>query len=329
MTATKLIVTVDTEADNQWALGRPQTLNNLDWLPRFQSLCTRFGFKPTYLCTYEVVQSERFDRLLRPWHEQGLAEIGAHLHPWSNPPYEMNPPNFDERPYPSELPEEMFARKMEALTQALVAKLRQQPVSYRAGRWGFSHLQIPALLRLGYKVDSSVTPLVSWEHTKGRSKGGPDFRHAPVEPYFLDASNARTKGDSGLYEVPVTILYTTRMIRNREGFREWILQHRHDPLGKTLNTLFPAAPQWLRPSPSMTSAKLKAVCRAATRLGLPVLVMMLHSSELMPGGSPRLPTAESVERLVANLGELLEYLAGNQCHGETLSEFAQHQFSSD
>ena len=39
------VVTIDTEGDDQWSWrhGRPITTHNARFLPRFQSLCERFG----------------------------------------------------------------------------------------------------------------------------------------------------------------------------------------------------------------------------------------------------------------------------------------------
>jgi len=76
----KLILTVDTEADNQWETGASLTTTNLEHVPRFQALCERFEFPPTYLCTYEVVTSTAFNETLRHPMRAGRAEIGAHLY---------------------------------------------------------------------------------------------------------------------------------------------------------------------------------------------------------------------------------------------------------
>jgi hypothetical protein len=48
--------------------------------------------------------------------------------------------------------------------------------------------------------------------------------------------------------------------------------------------------------------------------------LTIHSSELMPGGSPNFPTAESVERLYETL-EGLFARAGQRVEGMTLNEF--------
>ena len=58
----KLILTVDTEADNQWDAEVELTTDNLGHVPRFQALCDRFEFPPTYLCTHEVVTSAAFNK---------------------------------------------------------------------------------------------------------------------------------------------------------------------------------------------------------------------------------------------------------------------------
>jgi hypothetical protein len=48
--------------------------------------------------------------------------------------------------------------------------------------------------------------------------------------------------------------------------------------------------------------------------------LTLHSSELMPGGSPRFPTGDSIESLYEDL-ELVFAEAAEHFRGATLSEF--------
>jgi len=50
------------------------------------------------------------------------------------------------------------------------------------------------------------------------------------------------------------------------------------------------------------------------------LEFMLHSSELMPGGSPAFKNASEIERLYEHLEMLFEDLA-TWCRGTTLKEF--------
>src|SRR5258708_4607193 len=111
----RLIITIDTEADNQWDAALPGSTDNIRFIPRFQQLCERFGFEPTYLCTYDVAASAAFDEILLPLHQSDRAEIGAHLHPWTNPPFSSWDRSDSGPAYPSELPPGLFARKLECL----------------------------------------------------------------------------------------------------------------------------------------------------------------------------------------------------------------------
>lgn len=321
-----VIITIDTEADNQWDRSRTElTTENLEFIPRFQELCDRFELKPTYLCTWEIVEDPRFDYLRRA-QEAGRAEVGSHLHPWTNPPME-DPRGGIERDafgmYPSELDPAVFAAKLGLLTEQIHARTEVEPRSYRAGRWGFSAEHIPTLVSLGYLVDCSVTPLRSWGHMPGAKLGGPDFRAAPAAPYFLDPDDVCRPGDSALLEVPVTILFTRPFMARHKRLQELYSGNRQRLPAKVMNKLFRLDPQWLRPYPHMKAEHLKAVFKAARSAGLPAVEMMFHSSELMPGGSPYNRDADAIERLYGKLESLFSYLQTQACRGVTLTEFAR------
>src|SRR3989344_3882509 len=160
-----LIVTVDTEADDQWNQHVPLSVENVYALPRFQALCEKHGVVPTYFVTYEVANDPRAVALLKGWQDAGKAEIGAHLHPWTTPPLAAEETNT--RGFPSELPDETLRAKLSALTEKIQLSFGKRPTSYRAGRWGFDERQARLLKELGYIVDSSVTPGISWKKTRG------------------------------------------------------------------------------------------------------------------------------------------------------------------
>lgn len=317
----KVLITIDTEADNVWEHPQTVTVGSINYIPRFQDLCNRYRLKPVYLCSYEVVASPQFDQVLAGYQEQGVAEIGAHLHPWTNPPFEADPASLSGgHTYPSELTIDVFRKKVKVLTEIIHAKTGRRPKSYRAGRWGFCAGHIAVLLDLGYEIDCSVTPLISWQDHPGAKRGGPDFRSAPVEPYFLDVEDVCRSGHSQLLEVPPTILFTSRAMKSK-GFRAAFAAYRKMLPCKVLNRMLKLDPQWFRPYPHMSAARLKAVYRAALRRGLPAVEMMFHSSELMPGGSPYGPTEESIEKLYGKFESVFKYLSRANCEGATLSQF--------
>lgn len=317
----KLIITIDTEGDNQWDPALPQSTENVRFIPRFQALCERFAFPPTYLCTYDVVDAPAFDEVLLPLHRKKHAEIGAHLHPWTTPPLSQWDRSESGLAYPSELPADVFAGKLKVLTDRLADKLGVPPLGYRAGRWGLSAAHIPVLLERGFAVDCSVTPSLSWVDPGARERGQ-DFSDAPVKPYFMAWGDPAREGESGLLEVPVTILYTNAWMRRSPLLRAAYRRGRKTRAARLLNRMFTIAPQWFRPFSDMTVSRLRAVHDTARRLDLPVIEMMFHSSELMPGGSPHNPTAESVEELYRRFEGIFAYLAGQGVEGITLSAFA-------
>jgi len=318
----QLIITIDTEGDDQWQRRGPATTENIAYIAPFQELCTRHGFSPTYLCTHDVVSDPAFDRVLVPLQQRGLAEIGAHLHPWTTPPIDEY---WDQTgrayAYASEIPTELFRRKLETLTSALEARCGRRPTSYRAGRWGISAAHTEILLDLGYVVDCSVTPLLSWTDAGARERGQ-DYREAPARPYFMAWGDPGRPGASSLVEVPVTVLQTNGLMRRSPVLAEWYRRSRKHPVAKGLNRLFRVAPQWFRPFQDMTSGRLMDVFRMARRLELPVIQMAFHSSELMPGASPHNPGPDDVKRLLAKLQEVFSGLAAEGVTGTTLSAFA-------
>jgi len=85
MSETAFIITVDTEGDDCVAAARDHT-HNARFLPRFQSLCERYGFQPVYLANYEMAMCDAFVEFGRDVIARRAAEIGMHLHAWNSPP---------------------------------------------------------------------------------------------------------------------------------------------------------------------------------------------------------------------------------------------------
>jgi hypothetical protein len=318
----QFIITIDTEGDNQWDGGRPESAENIRFIPRFQALCDRYGFPPTYLCTYDVVDHPLFDAILGPLDGERRAEIGAHLHPWTTPPLSPWDRSASTAAYPSELPPGLVARKLESLTRLLTAKLGHAPRSYRAGRWGLSAAHLPVLLQLGYTVDCSVTPLVDWRDPGARERGQ-DFSSAPVKPYYMAWGDPAREGASGLLEVPVTILCTNGTMRRSPALRALYSRYRRTSIARALNRALLVAPRWFRPFSDMTVDRMRAVYDTARALDLPVIEMMFHSSELMPNGSPHNLTDAAVDDLFARLEGTFAFLKAAGVTGVTLGDYAE------
>jgi hypothetical protein len=296
----RLAITIDTEADGQWDHGAPLTTRNVGFWAPFQELCERHGAAPTYLVTTEIMADDKARELLTPWARRGAAEVGTHLHPWTTPPFVDRPGlrfNDPEHAFPSQLPGDLLGEKIATLTEQFVAAFGGRPTSYRAGRFGFDDRSAAFLTAAGYTVDSSVTPLWSWrKHAGLAGEGGPDFSaHLPY-PFLLGA------GERPLVEIPVTIIPTYTVLRRSPALLDAYQLLPVRAVRKVfLSRWLRPQPLWLAPDPRLTAADLANVWRCADRLELDTLVMMFHSSELMPGSSPFRPDAQSVRDLLACL----------------------------
>jgi hypothetical protein len=315
------LTTIDTEGDNLWAHPRAITTANSRYLERFQACCEQYGIEPVYLTDYEMALCPVFAAFGRDLIRRGAAEIGAHLHAWNSPP--VRPLTANDHvfcPYLTEFPPGLMLEKFGFLTRLLEDTFEQKMTSHRAGRWAFNGPYAEALISNGYLVDCSVTPGVSWRSSLGDpdGAGGPDYTACPREPYFVSLEDIRRPGDSPLLEVPVSILPTSPawLDRLRERFPKRSAQR------SVLNRLSPPL-TWLRPNGGNRPAMLRLLHKALSD-GRPCVEFMLHSSELMPAGSPNFPDAASIERLYADLDAVFSLAAG-YFRPRKLTEF-RHDF---
>ena len=306
----RIAVTVDTEADGQWEHGRPLATANVAAWPPFQDLCRRHDVRPTYLITSEIAEDPAAAAFLRPLVAAGDVEVGAHLHPWTTPPFADEPGlrrNDREHAYPCHLEPELLLAKLETLSAQVARVSGALPTSYRAGRFGLDAVGARMLAGLGYEVDSSVTPFVSWADNPGRPGrgGGPDFRRHDARPFRVAAT-----GDPSLVELPVTIMPTYGATRRVPWLRDhW--QARPVRLGRrALHVLPRPQPLWLRPRPDYVLADLQALVLEAERTRLSCAVFMFHSSELLAGASPYRPAHGDVDVLLRLLDDLFAWSHG-------------------
>lgn len=314
MSPPAFLITIDTEGDNLWAQPRDITCRNAGFLPRFQELCERHGFKPTWLTNYEMAMDDTFVAFGREVIQRGTAEIGMHLHAWNSPPLQaLTDDDFRHHPYLVEYPEAVMRAKIRTMTDLLEDRFGVKMRSHRAGRWAFNETYARLLVEHGYEVDCSITPHVSWRGNRGApsGQGGSDFRHFPRIPYFLDPQDISRPGESPLLEVPMSIR-PSRLYR----LAPWAYRL---PVARKLAWRTSPPLTWLRPNGRNLEAMQGLVGEILAETP-DHLEFVLHSSEFMPGGSPVFPDAASIERLYAHLEVLFEVI-GRHFTGATLSEF--------
>jgi len=298
-----LVVTIDTEEEGLWSDSfreRGNTCENIKELPRVQAIFEKHSVVATYLVDYPVATDDPAIAMLSGFQDGVGVEIGAHLHPWCNPPFATLPPELqrsEARTFAHRLPVEIQREKLRALRDRIAEVFQRAPTSYRAGRWGFDATTIPILEELGFSVDSSVFPL-SWE----RVDGGPDFSSASLEPYRLNAEDACKSGDCSLMEVPMSALVTGRLGQTVERLARPLGPARG--LRRALELL---GYRSLRPE-LWGPEDLRRVADAVVSRGVPVFNVMFHSSVCLPGATPYAKDATDVARFCSRVDDLLEYV---------------------
>ena len=312
------LVTIDTEED-QWSdySTAGQTLENIKAIPRLQALFEKYDIRPTYLISKPVANDPYAIEMLGDIEEKGKAEIGAHCHPWNTPPFTeaINPYNSMLCNLPSNLQHE----KLFTLTSTIQNNFNIQPVSFRAGRWGYNSSVAKNLTRLGYRVDTSLTPFMDW-----RTYHGPDLSNSPLGPFFFNPPNIMTSvPDGSVFEIPVSIGYSRtnfKMGHNVFAFFEKKRITKKYFIG-SLVRLGILRKIWLSPEIS-TSKEMILLINILKRKGAKHLNLMFHSNSLQPGNTPFVKNGDDINRFFMRLEKVLHYISNIGCLPVTLSELS-------
>jgi len=92
-------------------------------------------------------------------------------------------------PYLGEYPEPLMRAKLERTGRSFRGHFSASPAQPPARVGGrLMSAYFVWLREHGFTADCSVCPGIDWRSTKGdpHGAGGPDYRRAPHEPYFLD-----------------------------------------------------------------------------------------------------------------------------------------------
>ncbi len=283
-----LLVIVDTEEEFDW--GRPLSRDNtsvesIAEQHRAQEIFARHGVVPTYMVDYPVATSERAIKVLGGFLAEGRCEVGAHLHPWVNPPHEE--PVNAQNSYPGNLPARLERAKLERLTEAIARNLGVRPTVYKAGRYGVGRATAGHLEDLGYEVDLSVVPYTSFA-----ADGGPDFRGIGFRPYWFGARRR-------LLEIPLSCGFAGALA----GWGPVLFPILSGRLGMKLRAPGVAARlgllERIRLTPEgIDPAAHRRLTKSLLGQGCRVFALAYHSPSLKPGGTP----------YVRDTGQLTEFL---------------------
>lgn len=290
-----LLVVIDTEEEFDWAAppdpGR-RSVTNVQHLPLLQAVFDRAGLVPAYLVDHPIATTPEALAILRPWADGGRCEIGAHLHPWVNPPVEETIDYWHA--FACNLPPELERRKLETLTDAIQDSFGAAPTIFKAGGYGIGRHTTGFLAGLGYKVDSSIVP-----YTDFSALGGPDFGAWTGRPFL-------TK--EGIVEIPLSVHFAGGLAGH--GPRLFPVLQR--PAGQRLRLPGIAARltllERLRLSPEGHSLDdMKRLTKAGLAGGEQLFMMTLHSSSLLPGSTSYVRTIDERSAFLQRIEDYIHF----------------------
>lgn len=302
-----LYITIDTEED-LWDnyRSRNNPVDNISKIPELQKIFDRYNAIPTYLINYPVAINPKAMKTILNIFDAGRCEIGAHCHPWNTPPFEEEANSRNTMICNLDSVQQL--KKLENLHESIFNAASVEAKSFRAGRWGFGLDTANCLIRLGYSIDTSVTPFTDWTRFCG-----PDFTEAPTKPYLINDKSVLTVSENGrLMEVPVTIGFLQKNMKLCAYLRKNLLKpviKKIHILG-ALNRLKLLNYRWL--SPETTSAQdMVKLAKTFTKTGHQSLNMFLHTTALVPGKSPFVSDYKQLKRLLRRIDVFLDFAAQN------------------
>jgi hypothetical protein len=312
----KLIITIDTEEDKWDDYGlKDYTVNNIDRIDVLQQLFDNFNIKPTYLVTYPVATNDRAVSLLSSILKAGKCEIGTHCHPWSTPPFEEEK-NLRNSML-CNLPSDLQYKKISLLRDTIQKKFSIRPISFRCGRWGYNQDVAVNLVKLGYKVDTSIITYTDWSIYEG-----PDFANISPKPFrFATDDIFREVSDGHLLEIPATVGFLQQNFKRYDSVLN-IIKKRSPKFLKLEGILYRAGMLnkiWL--SPEVSDAKNMIDLTISMRKNnYKIINMVFHSSSLQHGLTPFVKTRDDEKRFLERIKEFLIYTSNEGIESITLSD---------
>jgi glycosyltransferase involved in cell wall biosynthesis len=291
-----LYVVVDTEAEFDWSKPFDRSLTKVTSVAaqnKTQAIFESFGLRPVYVIDYAVASQPEGYEPLRGILERHACAIGAHLHPWINPPFEEIISAFNS--FGGNLPRELEERKLQTLTAMIRKNFQVSPVFFKAGRYGLGPHTMDILHRLGFLVDFSILP-----KTNLAVKGGVDFRSADALPYRVT--------NTEILSVPMTRAHlgilAPLMPHIQSALQNQMAAEFHVP--GLLSHLGLANTVTLTPEGVSLEEQMQLI-RSMLRRGYRTFTLHYHSPSLVPGHTPYVKTEAELKAFLQKIESICEF----------------------
>jgi hypothetical protein len=217
------------------------------------------------------------------------------------------------------LPPALQHEKIRSLTELIEGRCGVRPVSFRAGRWGYDEQVGLNLARLGYVVDSSITPYIDWS-----AGHGPDFSGFALEPYWRTLRDVYEGAPpENLVEVPATVGFLQRNFELASRLQRRLVR---SPLSRLkLNGLLYKLRLlnrvWLCPE-HHSLREMIVLTETLRKKQFPVVNLMFHSATLQAGLTPFVRSISQEREFISRIRGYVEYAVKTGIESATLIETA-------
>jgi hypothetical protein len=291
-----LFIVVDTEEEFDWSAPFSRSSTGVTAIAevwRLQEVAMPFNLRPTYVIDYPVAADSASGRRFREMAERGECEIGAHLHPWVNPPHLE--PVTSRTSYPCNLDAELEMEKIRELKHTIVDRVGVTPRVYKAGRYGFDATTASTLEELDFDVDVSVNPHMDF------TPEGPSFAGFAAHPSVFGVRRR-------LVELPCTTGFTGLAHRNGERLHRllssmWAARLHMVGISARIGLL-----NRVMLSPEGNSLQeMKDLTETLLGDGVRTFALTFHSPSLKPGCTPYVRSLEDRDRFLDTLRQYFRY----------------------
>lgn len=291
----RFLLVVDTEEEFDWSAPfdrANQSVTVAGAMRGAQAYFRHMGVRPLYVADYPVIDDAVAGPMLAEWQAAGEADVGAHCHPWVNPPHEEEVSVRNS--FAGNLPEPLERAKIRMLRDRIAEVTGKAPVAFRAGRYGVGPNTGAILHDLGFRVDTSVRSRYSYAQEEG-----PDFSGLPVTPW-------RVGCNEDLIELPLSTAWVGGLARFGDALQP-ALERRGPVAGLLARTgllqRVPLTPEGIGPMQAM---------RAVDRLlasGVKLLMFSFHSPTVAAGHTPYTRTSRDLAAFYRWWDEVFYHLA--------------------
>lgn len=305
--AYRLAVVIHAEEEFDWSGGFKNTNQSVTHHKELMMLIDELltaGAKVTLAMDYPFISSQQGAEVVEKYRELAGSDIefAAHLHPWVTPPFD-EPTSENEvanvHSYPGNLPKDLEYKKLTSLTEKIESVSGVRPVTYLAGRYGIGNNTAQSLVKLGYKIDLSISAYCDFT-----SQDGPDFSRYGNTIFEQDEIIYFPHTCSILSTVPVLQDYANK-------YSSFFTQCQNNMIKKAIGKCLRLRRYRLSPE-GFSLKEMQQLTYSQKKIGQREFILSLHSPSVKPALTSYAKNQTESKQLVLNARDFVRWFIDEQ-----------------